>query len=277
MTHSIDYSKESSILDKDSKAKRVEKTRKSPLKGKTQVRPQVVELRPRSNSKDRLDNRNSGKTVSSSLILQKAASRMSLSLKQPAMRAPFESSVDDLSHQQIEIYGQVFEDIIKEDKVYGGLLVNVKKHYDEFISHLLQTNRELQEQLRQTSKRPKFDNFQHELTEKDLEIRRLQAESQAALQQFEAEKQRAEESVKRLTQEVRSLKARESKYLRLLAVLKEKAYPIEELYNTYVKRKPKVPQISVPQGGGVDFHQEFMANIDEFSESWRQTIFEQKR
>ena len=74
------------------------------------------------------------------------------------------------------------------------------------------------------------------------------------------------------------------KYAKLIEVLKGEGYPVEELYNAYVKthkssdgRTEGVPRLSVIQDPAKGFHQEFMSNYGCFSESWRGQIDIQKR
>lgn len=113
------------------------------------------EPRPSSNLRDHPEGFTAKKGFPANLLIQKAAqcslkrvsSSSGLGLH-PLSKNPHSSALtssdsgrktndtEGISKRQIEIYGQVFDDIIRQDTVYGGLLVSVKKNYDEYITQL---------------------------------------------------------------------------------------------------------------------------------------------
>jgi ribosomal protein S15P/S13E len=57
---------------------------------------------------------------------------------------------------------------------------------------------------------------------------------------------------------------------------KKKEGKAKKVKNNDEKVKKSIPKLSMGQVGGVGFHQEFMAKVDEFSDSWRELIRNEK-
>ena len=93
---------------------------------------------------------------------------------------------DIVSKKQYEVYTQVFDDIIKQDTAYGGLLVSVKKNYEDYIQQLIQSAEDLKSQV----KTPHFEGIQGQLA-------RLQEENTA----LDREKTTLEDNVKKVCSE----------------------------------------------------------------------------
>ena len=65
--------------------------------------------------------------------LNRSSSKRSESLES---REPSVTESELISSQQIQAYSNVFGDIIKQDSLYGGILVNVKQTYDQYIRQI---------------------------------------------------------------------------------------------------------------------------------------------
>lgn len=102
---------------------------------------------------------------------------------------------------------------------------------------------------------------------------------------------------------IKDAEIREKKYLKLLATLEKKGYPVEETYKNHkkppkkallstdeaslnstdysevssLKRDAPIPRLSLPQASNEGYHQEFMSHLNEFSESWRLQMEKDKR
>lgn len=123
---------------------------------------------------------------------------------------------------KIEVYSQLFADIIEHDNTYGSLLLNVKSNYDSYISHLRKEVEVLQENS---------DNMRLEtqLRQYASEICSLKDTNKKSL-----------EVIQKLERNIETMKFKETKYCKLISVLKQQGYPIKEIYYKYIKLNPKM-------------------------------------
>lgn len=194
------------------------------------------------------------------------------------------NDTEGISKRQIEIYGQVFDDIIRQDNVYGGLLVSVKKNYDDYIAQLHSVIEDLGTTKSSPAVHGQLERLKNHIEDRDQRIEVLEREKQEVLQNSNNEKKQQSEVIKKLANDFRSARIRENKYLKLMSVLKEQGYPVEELYNQHIKRRQRtddkgtsparnaVPKIRIPAEESTGFHEEFMSKAQDFSESWRKEI-----
>jgi len=111
-----------------------------------------------------------------------------------------------------------------------------------------------------------------------------------------AENQLCQERFNSLEKDLNAFKKREKRLIKLVLALKARGYPVDAVYEEDVHRagsseqssrelservkaqpEPKVPPLHLPEGQEPGFHQEFLAKMDEFSESWRAQIQSDKR
>jgi hypothetical protein len=113
-----------------------------------------------------------------------------------------------------------------------------------------------------------------------------------------AENQLCQDRFSTLEKDLKAYKKREKRLIKLVLALKARNYPVDAVYEEDVHRggqsqlqssrseaaepakaqpEPKVPPLRLPEGQEAGFHQEFLAKMDEFSESWRAQIQSDKR
>lgn len=139
---------------------------------------------------------------------------------------------ENVSKKQLEIYGQVFEDIIKQEEVYGGLLTTVKKHYDSYILELESDAKPSNSQSTHAQIRLEFEKLKNDIGKKDLLIKSLQ-------DKLEFARENSRGITNKLSNDLKTAKTREHKYAKLIDILKDKGYPVEEVYTTHIQTRQK--------------------------------------
>lgn len=139
---------------------------------------------------------------------------------------------EKVSKKQVEIYGQVFEDIIKQDEVYGGLLTTVKEHYDSYILELESDAPPSNSQSTYSQIILEFEKLKNDIGKKDSLIKSLQ-------DKLEFARENSREMTNKLSNDLKNAKTRERKYAKLIAILKDKEYPVEEIYTTHIQTRQK--------------------------------------
>ena len=190
------------------------------------------------------------------------------------------------SENKIRVYGIFFEKVIEKSKEFGPVLRKIKDAYDEFYK-----------------KQPKTNFFQERKHFKSLSIGgetgAVPSKTETKLKQ---ENQNLVQKLKSTEEDLNTLKLREKKILKVLAVMRKKGFPVEQALNEktqetkkvpslclqklkketsastidtggeFLQAKDKVPRLSLPSYIDEGFHSEFMSRFDEFSESWRLQI-----
>lgn len=133
-----------------------------------------------------------------------------------------------------------------------------------------------------------------ELREKLLQIAQINTKkipkTEENWKELVAENQQCQEKFNRLEKDLTTYKKREKRLIKLVLALKGRNYPVDAVYEEDVHRpsrrsscsevsdrvtaqpEPKVPPLQLPAAQEPGFHQEFLAKMEEFSESWRAQI-----
>lgn len=134
---------------------------------------------------------------------------------------------DEVTSETLEIYSNLFSEIIHSSREYGRLLLSVKNVYEQYIQSIK--------------------------TGESNEILRLKVklESEKQEKRILLEKGGANGSIGDLQTELQKYKKREKTYQKLLRVMKQQGYPVEEIYNSYIRGTPKqmdgrIPRLKFP-------------------------------
>lgn len=171
-----------------------------------------------------------------------------------------------ISNDLMDKYKQIFEEIILKDKVFGALIAKIKFAYEDWInlnSISISENNKLKEDIQEHTRKltekteeirqlhKKIQKFSREnvelgraLEQRDRDCRLLQEHllkisdinidemptDKSSWKVLIAENRTYTELCKRLKKKNKSLQSQEKKLMNLLWILKQKGYPVEEIY-----------------------------------------------
>lgn len=147
----------------------------------------------------------------------------------PAPAFKLESLQPRADFQELQVYSQLFEDIIRQDSTYGSLLAKIKAKYDAYISG---ANFALQQC--EAQHQAEVHSLQRECTSLTQELEKLLAAAEPSIQPVE---ENHIETINRLCKELRVANIRENKYVELLKALKQAGAPVSTIYHQQFKAR----------------------------------------
>lgn len=187
----------------------------------------------------------------------------------------------DLSNEKIKKYLDFLETIGEYFPGSSLVLGKMKEFFTKLFYEKLKLNNEVNELKTQPSPRlvesmeidqnlSTFEQLESSFSNKIIDENKSLIEKIAALQK-----------------DLNTLKAKEKQYQKFILFLKSKGNNFDAIFKEYfasknskVKKVPKLPLRSSDASTAdqsVGFHEEFMSKIDEFSNSWRNLIKDQKK
>jgi len=205
------------------------------------------------------------------------ASKLELKLKNTVRESDRSSSG---RQNKLNIYRSFFKEIIRVDPYFGGLLSKIKDAYENRITELKQlTNRQLLGQ--------------------NIKWKKLLEEERKKRKEVEIERDTAIQVAKRYRQQIEELKETKQNLQLDDNFYNSHYYPPvkEEPHTNSVRAKPLIPKLDISkvhvqveesnlplpnelQSGEdevMDYHDEFMARADAFSQSWKDALAKERR
>mmetsp|Transcript_2730 Transcript_2730/g.6036 ORF Transcript_2730/g.6036 Transcript_2730/m.6036 type:complete len:497 (+) Transcript_2730:47-1537(+) len=294
---------------------------------------------------------------------------------------------EEMSSDKFKIYQKMFEEVINRDERFGSLLTKIKLAYEDWhysegkptLTERLKAelNEKVEELIRIKQEHTQLSKKVSKLAKENVELSRSLEDSEAryldlqdrllkltqvkcdsvprdesSWQYLVSENKYYSEVFKNLKRDMKYLKHREDKLLKLIYALKKHGYPVEQVYkeecrktkqsklpykevkgsnagdeeveplvygppkaverpkvvpvlcltevepdltsesdtgteytesvassasSTTQKSQAKIPKLCLSKGQEQGFHEEFMSKMDEFSESWRKQIEQERR
>lgn len=180
-----------------------------------------------------------------------------------------------ISSELFDRYREMLEEIIFKDKIYGSLISKIKFAYEDWIksksgnysetsqlkSEIVEFSKKLTEEIEENKRlHRKVQKFSKEnvdlgraLEEKENNFRTLQEyllkitnitiddipQDKASWKVLVAENRSYSELCGKLKKKIKSMKAQEKKLMTLFWMLKQKGYPVEEIYESLGSKKGK--------------------------------------
>lgn len=151
---------------------------------------------------------------------------------------------EDCRGAELSIYSTVFDDIIKNDSLYGVLLVNVKHKYDEYVTAITEELADLKgEGIEELKTEILTLKSRLDMSEKQCEETII--ESTHLKQVIKNERKSCNDTINLITKDLKTSRMRESKYKELVKAMRKQGYPVDEVYENYVKRSQPVPILKI--------------------------------
>lgn len=153
---------------------------------------------------------------------------------------------EDCRGAELSIYSTVFEDIIKNDSLYGVLLVNVKHKYDEYVTAVTEELADLKGK-RIGELKTEILTLKSRLDMSEKQCEATITEKTQLEQVIMNERKSCNDTINLITKDLKASRMRESKYKELVKAMRKQGYPVDEVYENYVKRPQPVPILKIGQ------------------------------
>ncbi|CAG9331375.1 unnamed protein product [Blepharisma stoltei] len=182
-----------------------------------------------------------------------------------------------MDNDKFNVYRKIFVEVIEKDKTYGSLLAKIKNAYEEWISiektqennlSLKQEANDLNEKIKELLEDRKLIYRKIEkLAKENIELSRSLEESEAGYAELHdklllisktkiddipkdenswkyvvAENKILADLCKQMKDELKKFRSKEKKLLKLIIALKNRGYPVEEVYETEILKRKSVQE-----------------------------------